>query len=70
LEIIEIFFDLSEKCCFCGRPLGYECLRPTVYESQKCNFAFSAIGAGSSLIFEIKKDIGSIDLLLSVYANY
>lgn len=68
LEIAECFLDLQDHCCICRKeiPTG---LKPTICDSQFCNFRFTQIGVGLSVAQEIQRDPMAADLILSIFAS-
>ncbi|KAH0793074.1 UBA/TS-N domain containing protein [Histomonas meleagridis] len=67
LELAETLFDLQDHCCLCRRPIS-KGLKPSVCDNKLCNFQFSTIGIGLSVIQEIKRDVSSADLLISLFS--
>ena len=66
LEVTEIFFELSDHCCICERPLEISGIRPMVCTDKICNFSFTEIGVSANIIGEIKRDPIANDLLISL----
>jgi poly [ADP-ribose] polymerase 6/8 len=65
LEICEAFLDLSDHCCLCRAKLNEPTVRPCVCEKEICQVAFTDIGAGTSLLAEIRRDPAATDLLIT-----
>jgi poly [ADP-ribose] polymerase 6/8 len=67
LEICECFFDLSDHCCICRSELDPG-LKPSVCAKQLCQFQFTTIGVGNSVIQEIRQDPLVADLMVSIFS--
>jgi poly [ADP-ribose] polymerase 6/8 len=68
LEILECFVDLSDHCCICRAPLEPG-LRPSVCSKQLCQFQFTDVGIGNSVIQEIRADPLVADLMVSIFSS-
>lgn len=66
MEIIEVFFKLSDHCCICEQPLEVTGIKPMVCTNKMCNFSFVEIGVGANIIGEIRRDPVANDLLISL----
>lgn len=68
LEIAECFLDLQDHCCICRKeiPTG---LKPTICDSQFCNYRFTQVGVGLSVAQEIQRDPLAADLIFSIFAS-
>lgn len=67
LEIADAFLDLQDHCSICRCPMTPG-LRPSVCNKELCNFRFSEIGIGTSVIQEIKRDPMVADLVFSMFS--
>lgn len=68
LELVECFFDLQDHCCICRKPLQTVGLKPTTCDDKFCEFQYSDLGIGNSLIVEIRRDPLVADLLVSLFS--
>ncbi|KAK8884615.1 Poly [ADP-ribose] polymerase 6 [Tritrichomonas musculus] len=66
LEIADSIFDLQDHCSICRCPIQPG-IKPTSCNNPKCQFIFADIGAGISLVQEIKRDVLVADLLFTVF---
>ena len=67
LEICDIYLNLTDICCICGDKLFDSGLKPTICSKSLCSFSFTQLGIGTSIIQEIKRDLFTADLLISVF---
>ena len=67
LEIADCVLDLQDHCSICRAPTTPG-LKPSVCNKELCNFRFSQIGIGTSVIQEIKRDPMVADLLFSMFS--
>lgn len=66
LEICEAFFEMSDCCCVCGKPLGLKGLKPACCSEEICKYSFLNLGVGSNIITEIKRDPLASDLIIAL----
>ena len=69
LEIAEVFLNLSQCCCICGKKLPYPGVKPSICNSELCKFSLYEIGIGTSVCEEINLDPEAADLMVSIYAS-
>ncbi|OHT07174.1 UBA/TS-N domain containing protein [Tritrichomonas foetus] len=67
LEIADCFLDLQDHCSICRCP-STPGLKPSICNKELCNFRFSEIGIGTSVIQEIRRDPLVADLILSMFS--
>ncbi|KAH0788104.1 UBA/TS-N domain containing protein [Histomonas meleagridis] len=68
LEIAECFLDLQDHCCICRAKLPTIGLKPSICGSKMCEFQFTQLGIGNSVLLEIKRDYMAADLLVSIFS--
>lgn len=69
MEICELFIGLQDHCCFCGKKLKEATVKPSVCDNKLCNFSFTQLGVGTSLLQELKRDPDVADLMISCFAT-
>ncbi|EAX88766.1 UBA/TS-N domain containing protein [Trichomonas vaginalis G3] len=69
LEIVDIYLNLTDHCCICMKPLGEPTIKPTVCDNPLCIVKYEKIGIGTTVVQEIRRDLGVADLLFSVFAS-
>lgn len=67
LEVVAALLDLSDHCCVCRRRLEFAGIRPAVCANRLCEVAFNEIGAGASVLQEIRRDALAADWVLTIY---
>lgn len=68
LEIADSIYDIQNHCSICHEPISYG-IKPSTCEKESCKYAFIEVGAGISLVQEIKRDIYVADLLYSLFLS-
>ncbi|EAY04819.1 UBA/TS-N domain containing protein [Trichomonas vaginalis G3] len=69
VEICDLFIGLQDHCCFCGKKLSEATVKPSVCSNKLCNFSFTQLGVGTSLLQEIRRDPDVADLMISCFAT-
>lgn len=68
MEIVDSFIDLQDHCCICHESLPFSVIKPSICSKKLCEVGFNEIGVGTSVVQEIRRDVSSADLLLSMFA--
>lgn len=69
LELCDVFLNLTDHCCICGKELPMQGFKPSTCSDQACIFSFTSIGAGCTVVDEIRRDEKAADLIFSFYAS-
>lgn len=68
LELVDIFFELFDHCCQCGKKLEVSGFKPSVCDTPLCLFGLQHLGNGASVTQEIRRDPDSADLVISLFS--